>query len=142
MKLFQIDDKCQAYNKLAMSIDLIPPSAENACGIDFRLSPSALPNSRAKFDANIKLALNQVLMKFKSKNRQSTESKLRAMVECELLGEQLSERKEALQEDESALKRMDEAYALKREQLQGEVQKVDADYGELQREIASLKSAQ
>ncbi|ELT92083.1 hypothetical protein CAPTEDRAFT_227392 [Capitella teleta] len=138
----QIEDLCQEYNKVAMSAHLIPASAKNAHGIDYRLWPDTMSkHEHAKFAANIQPALNQILMKSRNSVRQLSEMKLNAKEDFEQLAEQLAERQDSLQQEQAALKRMDDSHALKKEQLQNEVQRLDADLEKLRNEICALQAS-
>ena len=53
--LFQTDGKCQAYNKLAQSLKLIPISAENSSGIDYEMKPSFGGYMGTEFAGTIKV---------------------------------------------------------------------------------------
>ena len=53
----QIEAKCQEYNKVAESLQLIPLTAENAFGIDYELRPMLSAVESDKFAANIKVSI-------------------------------------------------------------------------------------
>eukprot|EP00914_Ancora_sagittata_P023695 GHVO01046733.1.p1 GENE.GHVO01046733.1~~GHVO01046733.1.p1 ORF type:complete len:224 (+),score=33.58 GHVO01046733.1:3-674(+) len=139
----QIEDACQEYNKVAMSAHLIPSTAENAFGVDYRLWPDTserTKHEKAKFAANIKPALNQILVKSRNSVRQATEMKLNAEETVVQLTEQVTERQEALSQEQAELKRLDDTHAAKKEHLQNEVKRLDAELEKLRGEISVLQT--
>ena len=51
-----MEGKCQAYNKLAQSLKLIPLSAENSSGFDYEMKTSFGGYMSSEFSSTIKVS--------------------------------------------------------------------------------------
>uniref|UniRef100_W5MII4 Kinetochore protein NDC80 n=1 Tax=Lepisosteus oculatus TaxID=7918 RepID=W5MII4_LEPOC len=73
-----LDTELAEYHRLARKLQLIPSSAENACGRDFeiRISPDAGPSNIAQYKAQIHIPLMNLISETEEENRTLSNQKL------------------------------------------------------------------
>lgn len=137
----EIHLKCQAYNKMAHSLKLIPISAENSSGIDYELKKTAYNEGAiSDFQNIIKPALLTLKAQCaESASRQNSE-KIKVMEQLEQVSEYVGDLQNEVQLLESKYKRAEDEVEAKKQMYQKEIQRMQESVEELQNEMVHLDS--
>ncbi|XP_060576767.1 kinetochore protein NDC80 homolog [Ruditapes philippinarum] len=137
----QIQSKCQAYNKLAHSLKLIPITAENSSGIDYELKKTAYTDGTlSNFQDIIKPALITLKQQCAdTANRQNSE-KIKVKEQLEQASEYVSDLQNEVGLLESKYKRAEDEVEAKKQMYLKEIQRMQECVEELQNEMVHLES--
>lgn len=138
----QTEGKCQAYNKLAQSLKLIPISAENSSGIDYEMKPSFGGYMGTEFAGTIKPALLTLKTQCSESARVKETAKIRQQEQLEQQSEAFGDLQHEVSLLESKYKRADEEVECKKQMYQKELQHMQNEVEQLQSDIMHIENSQ
>lgn len=134
----KLEVACSEYHKMAQMLQLIPVTAENACGIDYELKATTNKVESDKFVNTIRPALSQVKKQCTERVHQLQERLMKEREAQEQVNDMLSEKKEAVAVLENKLKRLEVSVEHKRDVMLRESQNVQEKTDELHEELSTI----
>ncbi|KAI0228966.1 Kinetochore protein NDC80-like [Lamellibrachia satsuma] len=133
----KLETACSEYHKKAQMLQLIPVTAENACGIDYELKATTNKIESDKFVNTIRPALSQVKKQCTERVHMQQERLMKEKEVQEQVNDMLSEKKEALAVLENKLKRLEVSVEHKRDVMVRESQSIQERTDELHEELST-----
>ncbi|NXM20572.1 NDC80 protein, partial [Ploceus nigricollis] len=137
-----IEMQLAEYHKLARKLKLIPVSAENSKGHDFKIqfTPEAGPNCLVKYRAQIKAPLMAIINETEEKISKATQQKITLEDALEQVNVMLEDKKRSVKMLTEEAEKLDDLYQQKLKEIEEEEQKCANELESLKKHKQLLES--
>ncbi|GFO40239.1 kinetochore protein ndc80 homolog [Plakobranchus ocellatus] len=134
----KLDAEVAKYNRLAISLKLVPESAEFADGKDFRLHAGCGSDVVMDFETTVKPKMTLMKKNLNEQYRSKKKEHFSLMCDTEKMQELLNEKKERLMQKENELAQMESDIDLLKQTSSSEHKSVSEELRRLEQEVTQL----